>query len=675
MKENKQSKTIALQIKQILVTFSILFSLGLLCAGIYQLNNLTENTLIAYSLISAGSILLILLPSQARINLNPLLLKIGLVLALGVSAVNQVKASSMLLSNHLIAWQNFSSVWLVSLACFVAAFAAWQQLRKTTPVQQERIDMTLSWMVFFIAFLLRSWNVVTRSPIAIQDEIQVFSGLLSTGGYVNVNPLTTLNAFPSFYYWAISYLYRPFYPMVDLLMFQKLLVAAAGAASVSLWYLIVRHFHTRSVALVLASLLSFMGWHWVNSRFLYCYPYDLAFSAAGILCTLISLRDRNVFHAMLAGLFCSLTIIFQKSGLLVCPLIAYIFFEKLIKQGSNQRKETLLCAAVWAVSIAFFYMPFVVFSLSPNNPEGVLPRQMGILAGRNAELARAGIGQLNAVTLMITDVFLQLQRFEFDHVRHIFRLNGPILEPVLSGLFILGFVRVVFSSIKEFSSRMCLIGFALFSLPMIISFPIDSGIGHGLSRRMLCCSPFVAWMAALGASLAVQRIVPSRLHITTLVALCCGSAYGNFFYLMKDYLGTNNPRDIAAHKDLAIQRSSSTLLLRSLATSGFQVIYYWDSRPLAGALSTTDLRHVTLDFPNIKHVDSIQELRSQISNGGEAPQFIVIPASTVFMDKFYQDIPSQISDLVPSHLWIPGPTDTHMIPTSWYAFVRAFNKP
>lgn len=658
---------------QVWVTLSLLLGLTLIIVGICELNSLTDNTFRAYLFLTIGSCVMIFLPANARLSASPLALKIILIAATSTCVVMQTKAMQLLGRAASFSWERFSSLWLVSMASFVMGFAAWQKLRKHASRQAQRIDILCAGAVFVVAFALRAWAVVTRSPIGIEDEVQVFSAVLSPAGYVNINPLGTLNAFPSFYHWAISYLYRPFYAVVDLFVFQKILVAAAGAASVSLWYLIIRHFHSRSVALVFASLLSFLGWHWLNSRLLYCYPYDLAFAAAATLCALLSLRDRSVFHAMLSGLFCALTLVFQKSGVMVCPLIAYIFFEAIVRRDKAQRRETLLYVTIWAASIAFFYMPFIMYAISPSNPEGLLPRQSGILATRSAELARAGIGQIEAIRRMVAEVFLQLQHFEFDHVRHLFRLNGPILDPVLSGLFFLGFVRVVVSSIKDAGSRLCLIGFALFTLPMIISFPIDSGIGHGLSRRFVCSSPFVAWMGALGAALLVQRILPTRLHATALVSLCCASAYGNFFYLMKDYLGPRNPTDIAAHKDLAIQRSSSMLLVRNLATSGFRIIYYWDSRALAGALTTKDLRSLTHDLSNVVHVDSVQELRNQIVAGNSAPQFVVIPAATAFMDKFYQDIPAQISDVVPAHLWIPGPTDTRMVPTSWYAFVRASN--
>lgn len=673
MNQIDQSSADLRPLTQALVTVCIVISLGLICAGIYELNSLTENTSRPYLLMTVGSCALALLPRKARLAPSPIILMSVLALAIVACGLTQTRVVELLRSKNSIPWEVFSYQWSLSMGFFVLIFAAWQLLRKRPTTRMEPVDTWLACSIFLVALALRSWNVVTRSPIAIEDEFQHFSAILSPGGYININPLGTLNSFPCFYYWAVSYLYRPFYAVVDLFVFQKLLVAVAGAASISLWYLIIRLFHSRSVALVFASLLSFLGWHWLNSRLLYCYPYDLAFVAAGCLCALLSLRARSVFYAMLAGLFCALTLVFQKSGVLVCPLIAYIFLDALVRSDKERRREILLYGMVWGISIAFFYMPFIMFAVSPNNPEGLLPRQSGILANRSDELARAGVGQLEAIRRMVADVFLQLQYLEYDHVRHLFRINGPILDPVLSGLFFLGLVKVIFSSVKDAGSRLCLIGFALFTLPMIISFPVDSGLGHGLSRRFLCSAPFVTWMAALGASLLVKRTLPERLHTRALIILCCASAYGNFFYLMKDYLGPKNPLDITIHKDLAIQRSSSTLLLRSLAKSGFRVVYYWDSRPQANALTTKDLRNATRDLPNIVHASSIEDLRSQLSAGTSAPQFVVIPASTGIMDKFYQDLPAQLSDLVPSYLWMPGSTDTHMVPTSWYAFVRTTN--
>ncbi len=658
---------------QFLVNLSIITGITLIVIGIDQLNSLTDQIFRAYMFLTIGSCALIFLPAQARLATPPLTLYFILLLAASICVSMQNNIFQILQRAAPIAWERFSSQWLISIASFITIFVAWQKLRKRDAQRIERVDILCASAVLLVAFAVRAWSVVTRSPIGIEDEVQVFSAVLSTGGYVNINPLTTLNAFPAFYHWVISYIYSPFYDVVDLFVFQKILVALAGAASISLWYMILLHFRGRSAALVASSLLCFLGWHWLNSRFLYCYPYDLAFSAAGILCSLIALRNQSVFHAMLSGMFCALTLVFQKAGVMVCPLIAYIFLEALIRRDKIQRREKLLLASIWILSIVFFYMPFIVYGVSPSNPEGLFPRQSGVLATRAAELVRLRIGEFEALRLMVIDLFLQLQRLEFDHVRHLFRLHGPILDPVLSGLFFLGLVKVVVSTLKDSGARICLVGFIVFSLPMIISFPIDSGSEHGLSRRFLGSSPFVAWMGAVGADLLVRRFLAPRFHAAALVLLCCLSAYGNFFYLMRDYLGANNPADISAHKDLAIQRSSSALLVRNLAKSGFRVVYYWDSRPLAGALSTKGLRSLTQDLPNVIHVDTIEELRNQILLSKSAPQFVVIPAATAFMDKLYQDMPTQIGDIIPSHVWMPGPTDTRMIPTSWYAFVRATN--
>jgi hypothetical protein len=78
----------------------------------------------------------------------------------------------------------------------------------------------------------------------------------------------------------------------------------------------------------------------------------------------------------------------------------------------------------------------------------------------------------------------------------------------------------------------------------------------------------------------------------------------------------------------------------------------------------------TRDLPNVVHVESVEQLRAKLLELGDAPAFVVFPAATAILDKYYQDIPAQLSDLIPTYLWRPGPLDQHQIPTVWYAFVR-----
>ena len=653
-------------------TLAIILSVCAICVGIYLLEGDYTNLWWAYLPLILGSGYLVSLPNSTRAIATRPLLKTILTAGAAASLALLVLTLRMLLSNKPIDWSNFMLHWLGSVLCLVMAFASWQGLRRKNSCPFEKSDLRIALGTFVMAFICRSWMVVTRSPIAIEDEIGVFSGGASPTVTALISPISTLGSFPALYYWLMQTLYIPFQPFIDYYAFHKVSVAAAGAISIAAWYLVIRFYNSQIVGVCFAILLSFLGWHWLNTRFIYSYPYDLALISIGTLFILMSIKRESVFLAMTAGLASFLTLLFEKIGIVIFPFIAYILMDHAVSRRSKEeRKKLLLLGAVWIGTAAFLYVPFFMYGTNASNPERILHRHTGILANQAKYFAESGVSQFDAIWQMICEVLWQLQDCEFDQVRHLLKLKGPILDPVLSALFFLGLIQTVMTLHRSQESRLCLVGFGLFALPMIISFPMDSVGNHGVSHRFIGCSLFVTWMGARGAQLIAQRLVSSANHRRCMIGLCVASGFINVYFLFSHYLGSHNPRLIAGHKDLGIQRSSILSTVRSLAASGYAVLSYWNPRSLPEGWALDGIQFATGDFWNVVHINSVEVLRSKIISSAGSPLFVVVPAANAFLGKSYQDIPQQLQDLIPQYLWMPGPIDQHGSPTCWYAFVRA----
>lgn len=654
-----------------LAALILLLGIGSTIAGIYFLEVAHSQIMLGYSLLINGCAWLVFMPRSFTLaTCRPALKPIAIACHLA-GATLFVLAVMTVCSSAPIVWSYVMATWIGSIVCCLLGFALWEITRTQTNFKFSKLDLNISAVIFLVALLCRAFMLVTRSPIAIEDELQVFGANLAIGGGApSVSPLSTLNSFPGLFYWLMYILYQPFAPLIDLYDFEKLCAASAGALSIAAWFLVLRMHNSRPLALCASVMLCFFGWHWLNSRFLYSYPFDLALISVTTLCIFLSIEKNNLFLAVLAGITSFLCLIFQKIGIMIFPFIGYVLLDYFMSRSETNRKRVVTIGLTWLGTALLIYLPVIIYSIGPNSPEGLLPRHSSILGGRAQSLASAGISSLDSFFLMSKDVFFQLQVQEFDHARHLFRDKAPLLDPVFSALFMLGLILLLRNVRLRRDARICLAGFALFTLPMILSFPTDGGLEHGLNHRMLGVSLFVAWMAAAGAELITHRLFSNRFQKLGMALLCCASCFLNVRFLFSAYIPAS-AYPLNTGKDLGVQRASTLKTVRSLAKSGLTTLYLFDHRPLVDALSTKDIRVATHDLPNIVNVDSIEHLRTQLAASSGKPLFIVIPGSSVFLDKYYQDIPTQLADVIPTHLWVPGLLDHHGIPTSWQAFVRA----
>jgi hypothetical protein len=587
-------------------------------------------------------------------------------LLLAVALVLVVQVSLTLSTGRTPDWEWLTIKWFASVFAlcggvfFVSKAINWRPYRS---------DLWISLGVFLLAFVLRCFMLVTRSPISIDDEVHFFGANLSTGTPPAFSPFQNLNAFPGLWYWIVYFIYPWIKPFVDRYAFEKMLAAASGAVSIAAWYLVVRIYSGRMIALCTASLLCFLGWHWVNSRFLYVYPFDIGLISLAALSAVAGLRGRVLWLAVVAGVFSCLTLVSQRIGLIVIPFIGYLLLDCFVTSAAVNRRAVVRFGLVWIGSIVLMFLPILIYLLRMDTAEGFMPKQSFAAAGRARSLANIGLSEVQAWLLMTKDVFKQLLVSESDSVRHVFRIGGPILDPVFSLLFLLGLFVAIRESRTQQWARLVLVGFVLFALPMALAFPMDGGPDRGLARRMLGTCFFVAWSAGLGAEVLSRRIVPNRFQAPFIGMLCFLSGIINVHSLFSSYISPSVLSVATVDKDLGVQRASAILTVRGLAQSGIKTLYLGDKEPLPKLLNTKDIKTALGDFPNAEQVVSVDSLRAILQSMSGKSAFVVVPASTATISKHHQDIPTQLADLVPSYLWVPGPVDQHGIPTLWYAFV------
>jgi hypothetical protein len=555
-------------------------------------------------------------------------------------------------------WERSIGFWIASLLCFLSVAYMSTPSSARLSAALERKDWVILAILFVIAAIVRCWGLLTRSPIAIEDELDHFKEALSLFGGFRPNPWQTSPfAWPWLFHWVHYLSYPLFAPLIDTYAYVKLLGAFAASLSVALWFGVMRMLSTRRIAVAGALFLAFSSWHWINSRFFYLYAHDLLVVSASIFALVVGLEKKSLYAVALAGTLSGVGFITQKLGPLVAPFMVFLFLDYAFFAPKTTRRTLAMLFLVWGIFFVATYTPFIFTNIHG----GWLPRQSNILQSRDQLLAPYGVSSIEAPFWIVLDAFYQLHVRAFDHLRHIFRLNGPLLDPIQSALFGIGLVSSLLSFPRSRSSRICILGLFTFIIPMALSFPIDSGAFHGLARRMLGTVFFVGWLSALGAELLCSKAFRTQHVAARMGILVIASVVFNVYTLFSSYL---SPQDRTANwqeKDLGIQKSSILVTTRNLARSGHPVILLADNRSIIhlGAF---------LDLPNVILAQDVDQLRTLVEQKRSAPLFTVIPGDTLVTNGKYHDVPTRLNDLIPQGLWVPAAPDVHGIPTTWYNF-------
>lgn len=536
--------------------------------------------------------------------------------------------------------------WVSAIGCVLLA-ALLSDLRQGWQRCFDSVDWAMAGMFFLLAFAARCVGHMSFSV----DEQEVFREIM--GRYpdpAGVPWELSGTRFPFLIHDAILAAATMLRPAIDPLDTAKLIVMSAASLSVAAWYLTVRVFGSRVLASSAAILLLFLGLHWVNSRFLYLYPFDMASLSVGILCLVLAFERRLLFPAVMAGATLAFALTYRRIGLMMVPLFAYICLDYLAVLGQTERRRVIGFTLAVIISAAFAYAPMTLDEYSFEN----FGRISEAIGAQEQRLAAFGLTRHKAAAVILGDAVQQLFVQGYDIQRHLLRPKGALLDPVFSLLLAIGVVVSLLSAHRQRSSRFQLIGLFLCVLPMVLSFPLDSTEPRGLARRMSCASFFLAWIAAGGGVALAGRVLRGRAAATMVVGLCLASLSINFYYLKSHYI---SPAPETWHYDYGGSRAALLRFVRSAASRGVKVIVL--NHPFLGA------QQAHYDLPWIFEANNSAEIRSQLGVPFDGIRMVVLPTS--YITGSPKAVYQQLEDLIPAVSWSDGPPDMQGIPLYSYA--------
>jgi len=556
---------------------------------------------------------------------------------------------------RLIPYQNATMLkWAGALTCMVLGGIIWDSKRdgeSRKPIF-DGIDWALAGAFFALAVVLRLMfpsGAAVDEGIHFQEmqdrlrnvELPPLWGFAGSGGYPHLLHRLILN---------LSEFLRP---VVDPFLLEKILASSMGAVSVGALFLAARVLGERHVAIAAGLILSMMGWHWINSRFIYVYPHDLANISLGTLCALLAFERRSATAAILVGVIIAYTSVLQKIGLMTGPFVLVVFADYFLFSGRASRTRTVRVAGLILVAGLLAYWP--VFA--GTRDEQMNPNVALAMSERGVGFAGSIMREFSKVCVMTLDAFYQLQIQMHDIPRHIWRGGKPILDPVCSVLFSIGLIG---ASLRLFRSRECrlqLAGLLVFILPMALSFPINSEGPHGLSRRMVGASFFVAWLSAGGAAIVASRLMSAR-HLARLtISLGALVLITNLFEL---YAGHRALTKTLWYSDQGGARAAMIAVTREFASNGYHVIVLNEHN--------TTINGANTDLPNLRIALNLEELRQMALAQRGTWLVVVIPSGSG--TEYGAGTVQALADIVPTSEWIFGPPDLQGVPMLRYAIVR-----
>jgi hypothetical protein len=601
-------------------------------------------------LIGAGAMLLFLPKSFNLTALTERRLLLALVsLAGGATAL---WALNRRLYNGGPSWSlHLIPLWLIAIGLLVFAGYVFDSRKRwvhPSPMFDRR-DWTLAASFFAVAWAAR---LLSPRSMAVDEGIHI--GEMFTFSWDNA--FSPWGVAATGYPWILHrlvYLTVMFLaPFCEPFLTIKTLVAGMGALSVGATFLIVRVFASRATAATASTLLVLLGWHWLNSRFGYVYPYDLAVTSIAILALLVAFERGGVGPAALAGVAMALALVFQKFGVFLLPLFGILSLEYLITTKNGGKKRILLVSTLVVVAAIYSYSPFIVANRGfPESPRFEIAKNTRPVLLKNFRMTES-----QAFFEMWRDGFRQLQIKTHDIARHVFRLRKPLLDPIFSALFSIGLVAAIGRSFRNRESRLQIYGLVTFIGPMVVSFPLDSFEPQGLARRLLGTSFFVAWIAASGAFVLSSRIVQPNNRAKVCLALAFGSLLCNFYYLKTQY--EKMPWD-TWYFDYGGKRAALMTLAESLTRNGLPAIVFDEP--------ASSIKEAAKGRSQFKFVQSHGEIRNLLPKAVQPWHALIVPWWNIIGTS--PSLATELSDVIPPNSWRIGMSDNQGVPLFGYVIV------
>lgn len=582
---------------------------------------------------------------------------IGLLLAaaVGMAAVNAISLRTVV-APFIGVLQ--IALWLAAGACCVAAGHLWDARRCPAPIARvyERRDWAIAAGLVALGAIARIANLATDPPGLAPDEIGPMSAaldLLHTGQRtafaIDAQSMTGL-----FHWTTVFFLKYAAWLGLDNVQTAKLPNALFGALTVGALYLTVRALAPRAVAATAGLFLVWLGWPWILSRLYYLYSGDLLWIGLTTWLAVLGCTSGRLSVLAAAGFAAALGAAWFKTAVLAVPWLALICADFVfLPPPSPVRRRflpPLFCGFALAVSLAPLLAEVV------QQPD-FLWRFGQVASLRDRLLADYGLTRTQGYLYGLRGVFTVLQVHEAEVGRHVARLGHPALDLVTSALATVGVLWSLWHVRRSRGARLAVLGFALFLVPAVTSFPADGN--PAASRRMVGSAFFVAWLAGIGAGVVAERTVRARRRTAVMLALGGLSIALNVHAVRTSY----NTRFYQWHEELGVNLVYLVRALRQAAIAG-PVIFHPTYETHLAALGVFDL-------PNVRQVGTVEDLRAAIRDGCPRMCTVILPWPSPFEANDTPAWIEQLSDLIPPHAWAFGESDPAGVPLYRRAEVRS----
>jgi hypothetical protein len=538
-------------------------------------------------------------------------------------------------------------VWLVGGLAMTLAFHLVDRAAVPRPGRLfDRSDWLAMGGLLLAGFVVRAWNLTWEAPAAAGDEMLPFSFLLQMRGQGSPFGLGQTAMLLLFYY-----VHGFFRALLEWFGFETLLAvklpgAFWGALSIAALYASARLFAPAAVALAAGVFLLWQGWHWILSRLLYLYAGDLAWISLTTALLLCGVRARRRSLLALAGFTTALGVCWFKTAVMTAPWAVVILGDYVLTERRTRR-----LALAWLMT---FLVSIAPLATQIGRAPDVLWRFRDLTRARVVTLEHMGLTSTEGYYWGFLRAFTILQVRELHDYRHAVRVEGPALDWVLSTTATIGFVSCLIAFFRDRAARLCVLGFLLFLVPAVASYPENDL--H--SRRMIGGSLFLSWAAARGAALVAARLFASRWQPRAVLALAAVSMVLNFFYVrgyyVTNYEGWYSGEHVNVARLIAVLRQGATVgpvFFRETAMTGL-------------------VRGGVIDLPNVTVVQTVEELRAQLNAHRGELCVVVLPWDTPHDRADSAEWVPALSDLIPPYLWDVGGRDARGVPFYRMAHVR-----
>jgi hypothetical protein len=409
-------------------------------------------------------------------------------------------------------------------------------------------------------------------------------------------------------------------------------------------YVAVRLVANRPIAATASLFLLWQGWHWILSRFYYQYAGDLAWISTTTALMIAGLRSERRSLVAAAGFTAALGVTWLKTAAMAAPWAVVLVVENLVSERRG-RHASLHAGLVWGVAFTICMMPFAAQVL--RQPEA-LWHYTEVAKVREQELKKKGLSSIEGYAEALQGAMRVLQVRDAKRTRHSVRPDRPALDLIQSAMATVGFLWCLWKFRREKAARVALLGFVLFLLPAVRSYP--SGGDAGVNRRMAGASFFVAWMAALGASTVATKLAPIGWRFPLMLGVASSSLVLNVHAIRTVY----NRQPFLWYDDMGVHRTHVIRALRQAAEIGpvfFRPTYF-------SFLATYGVK----DLPNVVAVQNVGEVRDGLAKNAGKMCTILLPWSTTIDRNDTPEWIEQLSDVVPPFYWQFGPPDLLGVP-------------